>query len=136
MKEGKPNPFLRFLIAFFSGAAAGVLIALLRGLGGGKTAQQNAALLSDGFFVAGVMLAGVGALLLISGKTDFFDMFAYGFKSLAVLFTPFKNPGKHPRFYEYKKQRQEKRKAPPPFLLFAGLALILAAALLLPFCGL
>ena len=64
----------QFWIALAAGAAAALAIALLRGLGGGRTLGENAASLSDGLFVAGALMAGVGVLQAISGKTDFFDM--------------------------------------------------------------
>lgn len=135
MKENRWYADVRLWIAIGAGVVAGLLIALLRGLGGSQTPGQNAALISDGFFVTGALMGGVGALLAISGKTDFFDMLSYGVKSLGVMFTPFKKPENHPRFYEYKMQRKEKRKAPPMFILYAGLALIVLAALCLPFCS-
>ena len=122
-----------FWIALAAGIALSLLIAFLRGLGGGKTTSENAGILSDGFFVTGVLMAGVGALLAISAKTDFFDMLSYGVKSLVVMFTPFRKPENHPRFYEYKMQRKENRKESKMFLLFAGLALIAAAAVCLLF---
>lgn len=122
-----------FLIAAAAGIVLSVAIALLRGMGGGKTAAENAGILSDGFFITGVLMAGVGALLAISAKTDFFDMLSYGVKSLVVMFTPFRNPAKHPRFYEYKLQRQQNRKPAKMFLLFAGLLMIAAAAVCLIF---
>lgn len=132
MKE-KRTPY--FWITLGAGAALAVVIALLRGLSAADTTARAAAALSDGFFVVGVMLSGVGGLMAISGKTDFFDMLSYGVRSLAVMFTPFKKPENHPRFYEYKQQRREKRKAPKMFLLYAGLALIAVSALCLVFAG-
>ncbi len=131
----KDKNTLGFWIALGVGAAMAVLIALMRGLIHAENASQAAGLLSDGFFVAGVMLAGAGGLIAISGKTDFFDMLSYGFKSLGVMFTPFRKPEKHPRYYEYKQQRKEKRKPPKMFPLYAGLILIAIAAVCLVFNG-
>ena len=125
----------QFWIALAAGAAAALAIALLRGLSGGRTLGENAASLSDGLFVAGALMAGVGVLQAISGKTDFFDMLAYGVKSLGVMFTPFRKPENHPRYYDYKMQRQKKRKPPRLFLLFAGLALIALSAVCLVIGG-
>ena len=132
MSEGKKKR-TPFWIALGAGAAVSAVIALLRGMGGGKTLAENAGYMSDGFFVTGVLMAGVGGLLAISGKTDFFDMLGYGVRSLVVMFTPFKRPEKHPRFYEYKMERRARRSAPRMFLLFAGLILIAAAAACLLF---
>ena len=122
-----------FGITLAAGIAVSVIIALLRGLGGAHTPAENAGILGDGFFVTGVLVAGVGGLVAISAKTDFFDMLSYGVKSLLVMFTPFKKPENHIRFYEYKMQRREKRKPHRWFLLAAGLILILLAAACLMF---
>lgn len=132
MKE-KNTGLRAFWIALGAGAALSVIIALLRGLNGSRPLAENAGILSDGFFIIGVLTAGVGGLLAIAGKTDFFDMLAYGVKSLAVMFTPFRKPEKHPRYYEYKMQRKERRKPPRMFLLWAGLVLIALAAACLIF---
>jgi len=123
-----------FWIAFAGGIILSVVIAFLRGMSGEKNLSENAGLLSDGFFVTGVLMAGIGGLMAISAKTDFFDMLSYGVKSLVVMFTPFRKPEKHPRYYEYKMQRKENRKQSKMFLLYAGFALIALAALCLVFC--
>ena len=58
--------------------------------------------------------------VLISTKTDFFDIFSYGFHSLLMLFTPLRKPGDVKRFYEYKQERRTKRGPARGFLLWAG----------------
>lgn len=120
-----------FWIALGVGLAAAVGISLLRGLGRGLTTAQTFNCLSDGFFVAGIWMAGIGGLVAISSGTDFFDILSYGVKSLGVMFTPFKSPEKHPRYYEYKQQRAKKRTGPKWFLVWAGLALIALAVAML-----
>ena len=125
-----------FFVSLLVGAVMSVVVSLLRGVGAGKTAAENLICFSDGFFVTGILFAGIGGLLIISTATDFFDMLTYGFKSLVVLFTSFKNPKDHPRFYEYKQMRKEKRGEVKTFLLFAGLALIALSALALGISGL
>ena len=122
---------LPFLIALGAGTALAVVIALLRGMGSGNTAAVNAGIMSDGFFIAGVLTAGVGALMAIAGKTDFFDMLSYGGRSLLKLI-PFVRQ-KTQTFYDYKLGKQARRKEPKWFLLFAGLVLIGFAAVCLLF---
>ena len=122
---------LPFLIALGAGAVLAAVIALLRGMGSGNTTAVNAGIMSDGFFVVGVLMAGVGALMAISGKTDFFDMLSYGGRSLLKLI-PFMRQ-KTQTFYDYKLEKQAKRKEPKWFLLFAGLVLIGLAAVCLLF---
>ena len=122
---------LPFLIALGAGTALAVVIALLRGMGSGNTTAMNAGIMSDGFFIVGVLAAGVGALMAIAGKTDFFDMLSYGSKSLLKLI-PFTRQ-KHQTFYDYKLEKQAKRKEPKWFLLLAGLVLIGLAVVCLLF---
>ena len=122
---------LPFLIALGAGTALAVVIALLRGMGSGNAAAVNAGIMSDGFFIVGVLTAGVGALMAIAGKTDFFDMLSYGGRSLLKLI-PFVRQ-KTQTFYDYKLEKQAKRKEPKWFLLFAGFVLIGLAAVCLLF---
>ena len=127
-KTGKP-----FWIALGAGLAVSLGICLLRGLGRGLTTAQTFNCLCDGFFVTGVWMTGIGVLMAISSGTDFFDMLSYGVKSLGVMFTPFKSPKNHPRYYDYKQQRKEKRTGPKWYLVYAGAVLLaLSVAMLLP----
>ncbi len=65
--------------------------------------------LSDGFFVAGAVLAGLG-LLTVASAGGTFDMLTYGIRLSFVLFK--RDISKEKRFardfYEYRKMRQEK----------------------------
>lgn len=91
---------------------------------------MNAWALSDGFFVAGLMMAGVGALVLVA-STGFFDMFSYAFHSLLVLFTPLRNPKNHETFYEYKMARDHKRAASMTAIFAVGVVYLLVSLLCL-----
>ena len=57
--------------------AAAAAIARLRGFDFANPLALNARYLSDGCFVVGFILTGLGALIWIS-TTGFFDMMAYG----------------------------------------------------------
>lgn len=92
--------------------------------------KTNARHLSDGFFVIGMFVTGVGLLTWVS-TTGFFDIFNYAFKSLLVLFTPFVKPENFPKFYDYKTMKAENRKKTEYSLLFMGLGLIIMAVLFL-----
>ncbi len=93
-----------------------------------RDTQRIMSSLSDGFFIIGVLLAGVGCLTWIS-NTGFFDMLTYGFHGLKVLIMPFKAPKKAKPFYDYKLEREEKRKKPLNLVLWVGLAYLGLAAL-------
>lgn len=90
----------------------------------------NARYLSDGCFVAAVLLVGVGALGWIS-CTGFFDIFSYAVKSLLVLFTSLRNPKEQISFYDYKLLKAEKRGAAPRFILYVGLLFLGLSVVLL-----
>ncbi|NLG24635.1 MAG: DUF3899 domain-containing protein, partial [Clostridiales bacterium] len=81
--ETTGRKWARYGLAVLAGALIALLAALRQGLDLAEPAYQNARHLSDGCFVAGLLLAGVGGLAAIAA-TGFFDMFAYAFHSLAV----------------------------------------------------
>lgn len=110
----------RFGLAFFVGAAMACGVALYRGLSIETAAHLNARYLCDGFFVAGLVLSGIGGLTAIA-TTGVLDIMGYGFHSLLVLFTPFRSPKGHESFYEYKQEKEKRRRKPGYTLLIAGL---------------
>ncbi len=118
----------RYIWTALVGAVIAFPIALYRGFSFANAARLNAWYLSDGFFVAGIMVGGVGALLWIA-TTGFFDMLSYGFSSLLVLFTPLRKPEEHRGFYEYKARRDERRGKVPYFVLQTGIGYCLLSAI-------
>ena len=111
-------------------AAIAVLIAVSRGLSLELPLQLNARYLSDGLFVVGFLLAGMGALIWIS-TTGFFDIMTYAVKSFLVLFTPIKKPKEHPNFFDYKEQRAERRGKPRFWMLAVGVAFLVLSVICL-----
>ncbi len=114
-------------------AVIALLIARHQGLNAGNTFQLNARYLSDGCFVIGFMISGIGALTWIS-TTGFFDMMTYGVqygvRALIGLFGGNRRP-KNQDFYDYKTERDEKRGKPMYALLICGLVFIALSALFL-----
>ena len=131
-KEKKPckrmSALARYLWTVGGGAASSVAIALLQGFDFAKPAYQNAQYLSDGCFVTGMLLLGVGVLTWVNGS-GFFDIFGYGVRSIPMLFTPFKGPKRYASFYDYKKAKAERRGNPLYFLLVSGAVFLLLAAI-------
>ena len=70
--------------------------------------DRTLACLSDGAFVAGVILLGVGILVWVS-TTGFFDMLSYGIRGLGRALLPFLRLRKHKNYYEYKLEKEAKR---------------------------
>lgn len=120
----KYKKLIPYAMTALIGLAIAVPIALYRGLGATAIAAINASCLSDGFFVAGLLLTGFGALIWIS-TTGFFDIFSYAGRSLLVLFSPLRKPKELEHFYDYKLKKDEKRGQAKPHMLLVGVAYIL-----------
>ena len=105
------------------GLAISALTAWYQGFSPAQPFALNARYLSDGCFVAAVLLVGVGALCWISG-TGFFDIFAYAVKSLLVLFTPLRRPRDQISFYDYKLLKASRRRAAPRFIVDVGVVFL------------
>lgn len=114
---------LKYGIPALIGAAITLTVAMGQGLGGVGSAWSLRAL-SDGCFVTTVLMGGLGVLVWVS-TTGFFDIFTYAGKSLLVLFSPMKQPEKLKKFYEYKADKDEKRKKADFTLLIVGAAYLL-----------
>lgn len=124
MKENVKNSIKKYLIAIILAGGASFGIMSARGLFSLESASAIVACISDGFFVAGFLFAGVGALIWLS-STGTLDIISYGFKSLLVLFTPYKKKVGEGGFYEYKVRQKEKRKGVPFQILWVGLGYVL-----------
>lgn len=132
----KKQPLLgsarQYGVTLLIGAALSLGLSIVRGFRLGQAAYLNARHLSDGCFVVGLLMLGVGGLNW-AASTGFFDIFSYGVKSVPMLFSPLKDPAKHrPQdFYDYKQTQEKKRKHPLYFLVIMGVFFLLLAALCL-----
>ena len=125
---------LKFGVPFAIGAALALWVAWGQGLGGVNAAWAMRTL-SDGCFVSAVLLGGLGVLVWVA-TTGFFDIFTYAGKSLLVLFSPMRQPEKLKKFYEYKADKDEKRKKADFTLIIVGAAfLVLSFAFLGAYYG-
>ena len=128
MKKNKT--LLYYVITLVVGLVISIPLAYYRGLGTAENTAYACRYLSDGLFVAGVLLTGLGMMVWIS-TTGFFDIFSYAFKSLFVLFSPLKKAKEFPHYYEYKCEKDAKREGKPisHTVLVVGL-ICLAASLI------
>ena len=114
-------------------AFAVVMIARYQGLGLAQELSMNARFLSDGCFVVGLMMTGVGALTWVS-TTGFFDMLSYGVvygvRAVVGLFGGNRKPNDQ-TFYEYKMAKDEKRGAAQFAILVSGIAWIVLSVVFL-----
>ena len=124
--EKKTRKWLWRVVRMMLGTVAAAAVARLRGFDLANSLALNARYLSDGCFVVGLILTGLGVLVWIS-TTGFFDMMAYGVQSLLVLFSILKSPKEHPSFYDYKQMRDAKRNKPRFGMLLTGIVFILVS---------
>lgn len=119
MKAASRKKLLKYMVTAVVALAIALPVAVQRGLEWPQEAYLSARYLSDGFFVAGLIIGGIGLLVWIS-TTGFFDMFSYGFHSLLVLFSSLRKPKDHEHFYDYKVARDAKRGKPKYYLVIVG----------------
>lgn len=119
----------RHLIYAAATLAAVFLAAVLMGLFSDQREEPLATVLSNAFFVVGVLTAGTG-LLTWAGSKGAYDIFGYAGKVILLKFRP---KEKLPSYYDYIQQKNESRKVWLKELTVCGGICIAAAALLLLF---
>ncbi|MBR6028569.1 MAG: DUF3899 domain-containing protein [Clostridia bacterium] len=131
-KPQDSNAHLLWYIGSGVALVIAIVVSLIQGLGLGRSAQVNLRALSDGFFVAGVLVCGVGLLMLID-TTGFFDMLLYGLQGLWHRLTPFLHPKGQEAFYDFKTARASRRGKTRWELVLVGVGCFLIAGIFLIF---
>lgn len=116
---------LPYLVTTLVGAAIVVTIILAQRIWSAETSADTMRILCDAFFVAGVVIGGVG-LLIFASNGGVFYMLAYGFIRFFDLFRRNINDRKYKDFYEYKESKKDKKRG-FGFMLVVGLAFIAIA---------
>ena len=119
--------------AAYGGAALVCAVIMAWARGAFSADRQTAfALLSDGFMVPGLILAGIGGLGYAASKGAY-DAFGYAFSrfSLHSLFTTRQTYRIPESFYEYKCQKDENRRPWSPAALITGLCALALSGLCL-----
>ena len=132
MKESTRKRLISVGINAGIGLLLAVAIVLWRGIFRAQSAQEVFGDLSDGFFIAGLVLGSVGALYCIA-STGFFDIFSFGGHTFLAHFVPRMNTEENRKYYNFKAARAEKRKPPLRITLFVGLAFVALSAVSLAF---
>lgn len=130
MERKKLFRILRRVLLILGALVVSLVVARYRGFAMEQPFKLNARYLSDGFFVVGFMLTGMGALIWIS-TTGFFDIMGYGVRSLIVLFSSLKRIHEHPTYYDYKMEREARRGKPNFVMLFTGIGYLALSAIFL-----
>ncbi len=126
MKHGN---LLRYLIAVAAGAVLAFTVMAARGIFAEDRTQEIMRLLSDAFFVSGVVLAAVGGILFASNG-GLFDMFGFAALLFFGLFKRNVSERKYKDFYEYREAKKGKKRS-VAYLLLVGIGYIALAALFL-----
>ena len=120
---------LKYGITAAVGLAAALIIMAAKGVFTQGDAVKVMHILSDAFFVPGVIIACFGALVLVSNGGAF-DIFAYGAHIFFSLFKRDVTARKYRTFYDYRQSRAEKKRS-VAFILVVGLAMVAVAAVFL-----
>ncbi len=113
-----------WIVAAAVAAVVAGTVCWYRGFSFSATARENWRALADGFFTAGVVVGGMGALSVVAA-TGFFDMLTYGLQGLWIRLTPFMHPKGQMPFDEYREARVEKRGPKRYTMVIVGLVCIL-----------
>ncbi|MCE5236504.1 MAG: DUF3899 domain-containing protein [Clostridiaceae bacterium] len=130
--EREPRPrqsqIVRYAVALLIGAAIVLGMVWVRGAFTEVNPQRVYRVLCDGFFLAAVLLTGIGLMTLVAGEGTF-DIAGFAATLLLRVFWRKTIDKKENRsFYEYKKAKREHRKGGPMwFLVFTGLFYLAAA---------
>lgn len=124
----KKSTVLQYVISVLVGVCISVGVMSARNVFTEDDPTQVMAILSDGFFVAGVVLSCVGLIIFV-GNGGVFDMLSY---SVILFFSLFRKnlERKYKDFYEYREAKKGKKRS-LAFLLIVGLFYIALAALFL-----
>ena len=111
----------KYLITLLVGLALAAWVAIPKGIFSETRAEIIFGILSDAFFVPGVLLLGVGGLIFVSNE-GIFDGFTYGIISFIDIFRKDKQ-NKYRTFFDYRQSKGE-RDTSFGFMLVCGLAFI------------
>ncbi|MDD4212509.1 MAG: DUF3899 domain-containing protein [Bacilli bacterium] len=120
---------IRYLITSGVGCLIVLAIVLSKNIFGLDDAVEVYKVLTDAFFVAGVLITGFGLLVLASNGGTF-DMLVYGVGRFFDLFRRDMMKVKHKTFYDYRVAKQD-RKLGFGYLVIVGLAFLALSFLFL-----
>ncbi len=124
----KPNT-KRYVISIGVGLLITVLVALSRNIFAEDEINRVLISLVDSFFISGICLTCVGALVFVSNEGMFY-MISYGFSLFFNIRRRDINGRKYKDFYEYKSAKEEKQHS-CAYLLLVGLGFLAVSALFL-----
>lgn len=123
---------LKYYVQAGLGLVLAFAVMVSRGLFSKPSVADKVMAVGDGFTVAAVLYLGMGALIWIS-STGFFDIFSYAVKKAAHAIVPGMVEDDAGRYYEYKVEKEAKRKKGvfEHFTLKLGFIFLIISAILL-----
>ncbi|MBR5720989.1 MAG: DUF3899 domain-containing protein [Clostridia bacterium] len=121
---------LQYGICFLIGAALALWVMYSEGLFIPNNPVDVPAVLCDAFFVPGILMVMVGALLWIS-TTGLFDALGYAFRVAGHNLLPFLFKKDIDSFYDYKTEKDGKRMKTPVFIFIVGVVFLVASGIAL-----
>ena len=116
---------LQYGITTAIGIAIAFIIMGAKGVFAETDTVQVMQILSDSFFVPGVIIAGFG-LLVVASNGGAFDIFIYGAHIFFSLFRRDVTARKYRTFYDFRHGRKDKKRS-VSFMLIVGIVLIVIA---------
>ena len=119
-KNGRPSlkkPLLAYGITIGIGLLLVLAFLLSRGFFKESLPLERIRMLSDGFFIVGIMTACIGGLFFVS-QNGAFDAISYSVRTK-----------KHETYREYRERLNDKPRAPFLFLVFSGLGFLAVAGI-------
>ena len=129
MINKKNHWWLKYLIAFLVGIGLFMMVVIIKDLFHQTEPKDIYHILSDAFFVPGVLLIGFGLILFASNEGTF-DMLSYGLLSFFNLFRRDMTKMKYHDYHDYKESKREKRQS-FGHLIIIGLIFIALSILML-----
>lgn len=120
---------LPYIISALAGIAVFIIIICVKKIWNADGTYVVMQILSDGFFVPGVFLAGAG-LIIFASNGGAFDMLAYAIIRLFDLFKKDVRNKKYKDYYEYREARKGKKRG-LAFMLIVGCVFIILAVIFL-----
>ena len=123
----------QWLISLLFGALLAVLLLIGRGGLVAESQEDFLLLLCDALFVPGVLLAGMGLLVVVTGEGAF-DAIRYGLQKLFGLLRSEEKRAKLPKtYFDFVHTRHAEPSGPPWAMLAVGSTFLLAAGIVLIF---
>ena len=118
----------RYLIGGFISLLLAFSIMWSRGLFSAETLLDRYMILSDGFFVAGMLVLSFGLLIFVA-QNGAFDAIRFALNSFFSFLRPKERRDKYVTYADYKAALEEKEKLRCGFLIIPGIVLLVLAGL-------